>query len=187
MTGMLALVVGGSGVGKDTLLNASRAVLRHDPAFVFARRIITRTAMADLEDHDTLDEAAFAREEAAGRFLLSWRANGLAYGLPGALRLEFAAGRTVVANVSRRVIGQAEALGAPVVVVHVTASAGVRAARLAKRGRETEQDVALRLSRDEPLSRRDAPVIEVRNDGAVEAGVRAMLDALLACRTPAVT
>ena len=105
-------MVGPSGAGKDALLDRARIAFRDDPDMVFARRIVTRTAVA--EDHETMDEAAFARAERDGAFLLSWRAHGLCYGLPAQLRDVLDAGRTVVANVSRGVIGEAEDLGYPV-------------------------------------------------------------------------
>ena len=58
-TGVLVLVVGPSGAGKDTLMDAARAGLAADPRYRFARRLITRPAMAGAEDHDSCDEAGF--------------------------------------------------------------------------------------------------------------------------------
>src|SRR5689334_17050328 len=78
------LVVGPSGAGKDALMERARMAFQNDPTIVFARRIVTRPAAA--EDHDTLDEAAFDRAEREGKYLLSWRAHDLCYGLPASLR-----------------------------------------------------------------------------------------------------
>ena len=50
MAGALALVVGPSGAGKDTLLGAAKTALAANPRFVFPRRVVTREAMAELED-----------------------------------------------------------------------------------------------------------------------------------------
>ena len=76
-SGTLALVVGPSGVGKDTLISAARIALAKDANFVFCRRIVTRATYGTSEDHDTLDAVVFTEAERAGRFFLSWHSNGL--------------------------------------------------------------------------------------------------------------
>jgi ribose 1,5-bisphosphokinase len=143
--GRFVAVAGPSGSGKDTLIRGLRERLAGDPTFVFARRAITRAPDAT-EDHDSLSEEAFDRLEAGNGFLLSWRANGLAYGLPGALRTDLEAGRIVVANVSRAVLADVRRL-ARSTIVHVTASPEVLALRLSARGREDPAAQAARLAR----------------------------------------
>ncbi len=56
---VLVLVVGPSGAGKDTLIAKAHDALRDDLRFTFVRRVVTRNAVAALEDHTTMDEAAF--------------------------------------------------------------------------------------------------------------------------------
>jgi phosphonate metabolism protein PhnN/1,5-bisphosphokinase (PRPP-forming) len=180
--GVLVLVVGPSGAGKDALMNAARVATRDDAAVLFARRIITRAAMPGAEDHDTLSDADFAATEAAGGFVLSWRAHGLAYGIPASIRTALDAGNLVIANTSRGVIAAAEALGAPVAVLNVTAAPEILAERIAKRGRETAADIAARLKREAPITARTATVIDVLNDGTLEEGAARFLAALAEAR-----
>ena len=79
MAGRLVLVVGPSGAGKDTLIAAGRAALGEDPRFVFPRRVVTRPAVAALEDHESVSPEAFAAARQAGAFALDWEAHGLCY------------------------------------------------------------------------------------------------------------
>src|SRR3546814_6344181 len=83
--GHLILVVGPSGAGKDSLIDAARDALAGRPEFDFPRRIITRSSDPDSEEHDTLSEADFARQRDAGAFFLHWSQHGLRYALPGSI------------------------------------------------------------------------------------------------------
>lgn len=167
--GHLVLIVGPSGAGKDTLMEAARALLGDDPRFHFARRLVTRPALAGAEDHDSCDETSFREREGSGRFLLSWRAHGLSYAVPRAECTALDAGRTVVANVSRGVLAEAERLERKVAVIEITAPVAVLARRLAARGRESEAEIADRLAREAPLVT-TAPVHRVMNDRSVAEG-----------------
>jgi ribose 1,5-bisphosphokinase len=166
---MLVLVVGPSGAGKDTLLDAARRALVDDPRFRFVRRVITRPADAGGEAH----EPATAEEFAARDFALQWQAHGLSYGIPADAIEEDA---VVVANVSRTVIADAMRRF-PTRVIEVTAPSDVLAARLAARARETAADVAARVSRSVPLP--DHVHVEtVVNDASLADGVARFLAAL---------
>ena len=147
MSGTFVAVVGASGVGKDSLIGFARARLEATDRVVFVRRVVTRSADSSSEDHDSMDEAAFAQAEASGQFALSWAAHGLRYGLPIALEDDLAAGRVVVANLSRAVIPDLMLRYPEAVVVSVTADRDVIAKRLASRGRETAESIQRRLDR----------------------------------------
>jgi ribose 1,5-bisphosphokinase len=166
---MLVLVVGPSGAGKDSLLNAARETFRDDTRIGFARRVITRPADPDGENHEPASEADFA----ARTFALSWSAHGLRYGIPvDAMR----AAPVVVANVSRGVIAEA-AVGYRVHVIQITASPEVLAARLAGRGRESSADVTRRLARVAAIP--DGVEVEtIWNDGTLAEGVASFIAAL---------
>lgn len=178
------LVVGPSGAGKDTLMDAARAELSGDARFHFARRLITRPAMAGAEDHDSCDEAGFAAARARGELALSWAAHGLHYGIPARELAGLASGQVVIVNLSRAAIAEAEALAGTVVVLEIGAPVAVLAKRLAARGRESEAEIALRLSREAPLSTRRARLCRIDNDRSVAVGARAVL-ALLRELVPA--
>lgn len=175
---MLVLVVGPSGVGKDTLLDGARAAFAGDPGVVFPRRQITRPAEAGGEDHLPIGEAEFAAREAAGGYAFAWRAHGLAYGVSVDIEAELAAGRTVVVNVSRQVLDAVRSRYAAVRVVSITADPKIVAERLRGRAREAEADIAARLARAEALAVTGDDVIEVCNDRAPQEGVAELVAAI---------
>ncbi|MFT7390898.1 MAG: ribose 1,5-bisphosphokinase [Paracoccaceae bacterium] len=173
--GVLHLVVGPSGAGKDTLLAAAMAVR---PDILFPRRVITRPEGAGGEPHIAATMAEFDAAEASGAFALSWRAHGLAYGVPADVAEALAAGRHVAVNVSRAVIPLALSRLAPVRVLAVTASPAALADRLAARGREDAADIAARLARAAFALPDGVDAAMIRNDGSLAKGVAAMLAAL---------
>ena len=176
MCDVLVLVVGPSGAGKDSLLDGARLALAGDGRFRFVRRVITRPADAGGEAHEAVTQAAFAARRAAGGFALDWRAHGLDYGVTADIADDLAAGRVVVANVSRGVIDAARAKFQTRVIL-VTAPPELLARRLAARGRESTADIAARLAREAPPPAGD-DVETVLNDTTLDVGVARFVAAL---------
>lgn len=174
--GRLILVVGPSGAGKDTLIAGSRAALNGDSRIVFPRRVVTRQSGA-YEDHDTLAPAEFDRAAARGAFSLSWEAHGLKYGIPASMDDDIAADRHALCNVSRAIVPQARERYAHVCVVLVTAPAEMLAARLAMRARDSDGRLEQRLQR-KAVDTDLRPDVTIENTGAVEIGVRRLLDVI---------
>jgi ribose 1,5-bisphosphokinase len=166
--GVFVAVAGPSGAGKDTLINYARTRLDGRGDIVFVRRIITRQPDRMTEDHDTLEPEAFAAAVCEGRFAIMWEAHGLQYGLPVSIDADIAAGKVVVANISRGIIDDLAERYANMALVVVSAHAHVIAARLAARGRENDVAIAARLERrsTEDLVRFGA--IRLENSGPVE-------------------
>jgi ribose 1,5-bisphosphokinase len=176
--GSLVLVVGPSGVGKDTLIHGARQALDNDKRFVFVRRLVTRPADAGGEEHDSLDWDTFAQMEAAGRFALSWEAHELRYALPLSVDTDLALGKIVVANVSRHVVAEARAKYPACAVLLITAEISCRAERLVRRGRENADQITSRLARESaPVPTGIDPII-IDNSGPLAIGVTAFVLAL---------
>jgi ribose 1,5-bisphosphokinase len=166
---MLVLVVGPSGAGKDTLLDAAKQALVGDRRFHFVRRVITRPQESGGEDHEAVTEAEFRRRD----FALQWQAHGLSYGIPAD---SIDTSRVVVANVSRTVVAEAvERFAAQ--VIEITASADLLAARIGARGRENAADIGRRLSRHVDLPY-NIHIERVVNDGSLAEGAARFLAAL---------
>jgi ribose 1,5-bisphosphokinase len=160
--GRLILVVGPSGAGKDTLLALARTACADDPNIVFPRRVITRPASAS-EENEEVSLDAFRDALARGEYAMHWEAHGHCYALPRGIDDELRAGRTVIANVSRTVIGPARCEYTDAVVISITAPPQVLAERLAARARSSDGKIEHRLGRtvDETSSRPDATIVNI--------------------------
>jgi ribose 1,5-bisphosphokinase len=160
--GRLVLVVGPSGAGKDTLLGLAKAACADDRNIVFARRIVTREASV-FEDNEQVSLEAFRQALAQDAYAMHWEAHGHCYALPRAIDDDIRAGHTLIANVSRTVIGAARRAYAEVAVVSITAPPQVLAERLAMRARGSDGKIEQRLGRtvDDAASAPDFTIMNV--------------------------
>jgi len=171
--GRLVLVVGPSGAGKDTLLSVARAACADDRTVVFPRRVITREASAS-EDNDEVSIGTFQEALARGEYAMHWEAHGHCYALPRTIDDEIRIGRTIVANVSRTVIGAMRSAYADVVVVSITAPPNVLAERVAMRARTSDGMVENRLRRT-VTDASAVPDVTIVNVGSAEYHARQLV------------
>ena len=176
--GRLVLVVGPSGVGVDTLIDAARREYGSNPRYHFVRRTITRPAGSVGEDHDPIDIDAFRRRRDEGDFALTWEAHGLGYGIPLSIEDNLRAEQTVVVNASRTVIEEARVRYPRLTVASITASPHVLAQRLAGRKRESADEIERRLKRAGLGFPDGGDVVTINNDGALEESVKLFLELL---------
>lgn len=173
--GRFIAVVGPSGVGKDSVMEALVAAR---PELVRVRRVITRAANAGGEDFEGISPALFMARAAGGDFALHWQAHGLFYGIPREVHQVLASGHDALANLSRGMLGQAARVFPTLHVLHITTRPEVLAERLAGRGREGRAEIARRLARPAPAFPPGLTVTEIDNSGRLERAVAAALAAL---------
>jgi ribose 1,5-bisphosphokinase len=177
--GKLVLVVGPSGAGKDTLLGLVRAACADDGNIVFPRRVVTREASSS-EDNEQMSPDAFQHALEQGKFAMNWEAHGHCYALPRAIDDDVRAGRTVVVNVSRTVVGEMRRGYADVAVVSITAPSDVLAARLAMRARSSDGKIEQRLARI--VDDAAAPDITIVNVSSADFHARQLVRAIKGVR-----
>ncbi len=175
MTGQFIAVVGPSGVGKDSVM---AGLVAADPHYVLARRTITRPQDAGGETFTEASREAFAQAVAHGQFALHWESHGLCYGIPVSVHDDLAAGRHVLANLSRAVLDKALRAFPNCKVVNLTASAQVLALRLSGRGRESADDIARRLAQAGRAIPEGIEYITVANEGPLHITVAKVHKAL---------
>ncbi len=178
MSGVFVAIVGPSGSGKDTLINFARERLADRPEFVFVRRIVTRPADRKSEDHDSMSEAEFDVLEKAGGFALAWPAHGLRYGLPASIDTDIDAGRVVIANTSRQIVGQIERRYPRTTVVALSATPEIIAQRLANRGREDAAAISQRIARMVDADALGPTTVRLDNSGPLVIAGERLVDIL---------
>lgn len=176
MPGLLVGVVGPSGVGKDSVMEAM-AASRADVLLI--RRAITRAEDLGGEVFDGVSERQFDTMVDAGEFALHWPAHGMRYGVPWSELDRLGDGGIGLVNLSRATLRQAEAVFDRFMTLLLTAPKSVLAQRLMERGRETADEIERRLERahfgmPDGLSR----VVAIENTGPIATTVHAAFAAI---------
>lgn len=174
MNGRLIYLIGPSGSGKDSVLDAARGALA-ERGVQIARRVITRSAEAVGESAEAVSPDEFDRLERAGAFAMSWRANELAYGIPIQIDEWLAAGDDVLVNGSRGYLAQARQRYPDMLVVLLSVRPEVLRQRLLKRNRETPEQVEARLARNERFADSLEEVFLLDNSGELQGSVDKLL------------
>lgn len=158
-------VVGPSGVGKDTIM---QALSRAHPNLGLVRRVITRSGDAIGEDCEVVSEAEFDRRCERGEFAVHWKAHDMRYGVPNDIAHQLAQGCDLLVNLSRSVLSEAQSRFPDFTVLVLTAPEAILRERLIQRGRESLDEIDGRLDRrDFRIPDALNHVVEIVNDGDV--------------------
>lgn len=182
--GALIYLMGPSGSGKDSLLQAAASELEVRGCRL-VRRVITRSAEAVGEDAEAVTPEQFEQLEVQGAFAMSWRANGLAYGIPAQIDTWLAKGDTVLVNGSRAYLADARRRYPDLVAVLLTVEPQVLRQRLLARGRETLAEIEARLARSvqiQPGAEADG-LHTLDNSGPLAATVTQLLQLIVSQRS----
>lgn len=181
MPGRLIYLMGPSGAGKDSLIDAARQPLSGLGCEV-ARRVITRSAESVGEEAIEVTAEEFTRRVGRGDFALFWQANGLGYGIPVVIDSWLVQGRHVLVNGSRGYLSKARVRYPDLIPIVLTVDNEVLRRRLLRRARESLPEIEERLQRNEQFAHAgwldEEGVIRLDNSAELEVTLRRLLGIL---------
>lgn len=134
----VVLIVGPSGVGKDTLIKT----IKGDEKINFVKRYITREPDGN-ESNFYIDQEAFETLDEKGFFVSTWSAHGNKYGIA---KNQIEDGLNII-SISRSAIKDFENSYDGVTTINITIPKGELLKRLKNRGRESDEEIKKRINR----------------------------------------
>ncbi|OSM97414.1 ribose 1,5-bisphosphokinase [Lonsdalea populi] len=164
----LIYLIGPSGAGKDSLLDAIRA--SSPQGLLVAHRYITRPAGLPGENHVSLTVDEFQLRRRSGLFALYWQAHHYRYAVGIEVDLWLERGMDVVVNGSRAHLKQAKQYyGSQLFPICLAVSPAILRHRLLARGRENADQIEERLRRaDEQQHNLPSDCALLQNDGPLQ-------------------
>ncbi|OSN01890.1 MULTISPECIES: ribose 1,5-bisphosphokinase [Lonsdalea] len=161
----LIYLIGPSGAGKDSLLDAIRA--SSPERLLVAHRYITRPAGLPGENHVSLTVDEFQLRRRSGLFAFYWQAHHYHYAVGIEIDLWLERGIDVVVNGSRAYLEQAKQYyGSQLFPLCLAVSPATLRQRLLARGRENADQIEERLRRAQEQQRRlPSDCAMLRNEG----------------------
>ncbi|TFG14411.1 MAG: phosphonate metabolism protein/1,5-bisphosphokinase (PRPP-forming) PhnN [Promethearchaeota archaeon] len=177
--GILFLVVGNSGSGKDTLI---REILERYPSdrkqILSPKRYITRPP-SETEQNISITPEDFQKLAQNGKFAFEWHIYGLSYGVPAIIDDWLYSGHPVITNVSRKIVPEARERYKNLRVIFVKVPFEVSIQRLTDRKRESKSQLKQRIERARThQTYADADII-INNSGLLENTVEKLLNYIL--------
>lgn len=180
MRGTIFVVVGPSGAGKDSIIDYSRNALAGHKSYHFAQRYITRPTEACGENHLEVTPTQFLQMKKDKQFSVYWEAHGLQYGIPSTVEKHLKQQSLVIVNGSRSALPKFREKFPRLKVILINVEKDILAQRLKARGRESTEEIKLRLNREAYKIGSAYDVIKLDNSGKLSDAGERFLSILLA-------
>ena len=183
--GLLILVVGNSGSGKDSIMKGVKERFPSElKSLHLTQRFITRPS-SDTEDNIAVTSEDFKKMSLQGRFALEWHIYGLDYGVPIEIDDWMKNGHPVLVNVSRSIVKKARDIYQNILIVFIEVPFEITLQRVKERARESGKLLQDRIQRaKDNQTFPDADFI-VDNSGELEIAINQFLSYLInVVRTP---
>ena len=146
-TGVIVLVVGNSGSGKDSIISE---VVKRFPSNLkeihLTQRYITRPS-SKTEDNIAITPKIFKEMSLQKKFALEWHIYDLDYGVPIDIDDWLKKGHPVIVNVSRTIVKKARSIYRNILVVFIKVPFEITFQRIKERARESGKQLQERIQR----------------------------------------
>jgi len=145
--GILFLIVGNSGSGKDSIISGVISKYPSNLKQIYApKRYITRPP-SKFEKNISITPEEFRKMEINGKFALKWNIYGLNYGILTEIENFLNKGHPVIINVSRTIVKQAREMYKNVKVIFIEVPFEITLQRIKDRKRESDDLLKERIER----------------------------------------
>ena len=144
--GNLFYIIGGSGAGKDSLIDYTKKHLSENSPIEFVRRYITRPSSAGGENHMALTEEEFLQYKDNDHFVMDWFSHNTHYGIGTEINCWLSKNISVVMNGSRAYLSEAANKYPDIIPILISVDPLILSDRLLYRGRESFDEIQKRIA-----------------------------------------
>jgi len=177
--GILVLVVGNSGSGKDSIISE---VVKRFPSNLnviqLTQRYITRPS-SETEDNIAITPEVFKEMSRQKKFALEWHIYDLDYGVPIDIDDWLKKGHPVIVNVSRTIVKKARSIYRNILVVFISVPFDITLKRVKERARESGKLLQERIQRARDNQTFPEADVIVDNSGELEIAIDQFLSYLI--------
>jgi len=174
----LFYIIGGSGAGKDSLIDYIQKYIPENLPVEFVRRYITRPSNAGGENHIALTVEEFQQYKDNEYFVMDWFSHNTHYGIGTEINCLLSKNISVVMNGSREYLSEAASKYPNIIPVLITVDPLILSERLFSRGRENYDEIQKRIAQAVSLenSVKHPKLITVDNNSSLNVAGDALLN-----------
>ncbi|MFX0019346.1 MAG: phosphonate metabolism protein/1,5-bisphosphokinase (PRPP-forming) PhnN [Promethearchaeota archaeon] len=180
-TGILFLIVGNSGSGKDSIIQGAVKKYPNDLNKLYVpKRYITRDP-SKTEENISISPEEFRIMSKEGKFALKWHIYGLDYGISIEIDEKLKNGQSVAVNVSRIIIPEAKKVYENTKVIFIEVPFDITLKRLKERTREIGKRLEERLERARNNQKFPEADYIIDNSGLLDDAIDQFINYVIKC------
>jgi len=177
--GVLFLVVGNSGAGKDSIIFGLINKYPSNLKKIYApKRYITRLS-SETEKNISISPLEFKKMEKDGEYALKWHIYGLDYGIHKEIEDWLKNGHPVIINVSRTIVNEAKEKYKNIKVIFIDVPFEITYQRIKDRKRESKELLNERIERARNNQKFPEADFIVHNSGKLDDAINQLLEYII--------